>query len=114
MSIRISQLVHGLGVKTESDHFSMYQLLGRYLTTANGTLARSRGAADMGSAVELILGPTARAVEMRANSDLDMRACFRLIRFLPSNRFEVIHNNAMTYFCHIALILGARETPRLY
>ena len=67
-----------------------------------------------GPAVESILGPNVRAVEMRASSGSDMRACLRLIRFLRSNRFDVIHNNAMTYFCYVALMLGARGTPRLY
>ena len=67
-----------------------------------------------GPAVESILGPNVRAVEMRASSGWDMRAFLRLVRFLRANRFDVIHNNSITNFCHLALMLGARGTPRLY
>lgn len=69
---------------------------------------------ESGHAVESILGPNVRAVEMRANSGLDMRACLRMIRFLRSNRFDVIHNNAMTYFLPCSVdVRGERNVSAL-
>lgn len=67
-----------------------------------------------GATVDSMLGPGVRAVEMRARRGWDATACIRLIQFCRSHRFDVIHNNAMTPFCHVSLVLGARGVPRLY
>lgn len=70
----------------------------------------SRGGASSDALADL----GARVVEIRATSGRDFRAYLRFMRFLRCELFDLIHNNSITPFGHPALLLAARQTPRLY
>lgn len=53
-------------------------------------------------------------VSFNAESGLDMKGFFCLRQFLKKRSFDVIHNNARTYFSHVALRFAAMRTPKVY
>ena len=67
-----------------------------------------------GPAINSLEGTNVRIVETKSHSGLDIKAFMRFIRFLRSDRFDLIHNNTRTYFGHLGLILAARGVPRVY
>jgi len=53
-------------------------------------------------------------VSFDAESWHDVKAFFGCLKFLKGRSFDVIHNNARTYFGHLALMLAARKTSKIY
>lgn len=67
-----------------------------------------------GPALDPLVKLGVNVVEIGAASSLDIRAFLRFLKFLKSQRFDVIHNNTITYFGHIALALVKGDTPCIY
>lgn len=67
-----------------------------------------------GPAIDYLKNNGIKISEMHAKSGMDFKAFVNFTKFLIKNKFDLIHNNNRTYFCHLALILGARKTPCLF
>lgn len=67
-----------------------------------------------GPSAEAMRRPNVEIVELGAGSGLDAGAFVRLCAFLAKRRYHLIHNNTRTYFGHLAVLMTARKTPRLY